>query len=309
MKHLFIVNPIAGGKDSTAMIRAAVERAFAGRSDAFEVYTTSAPMDAAVKIQREASGGGHIRVYACGGDGTFNECVCGTALLRNAAVCPFPTGTGNDFCRMFGEEKDLFRDLDALLDGTEHPIDLIKCNDRWCANIASVGIDARIGTSVHKYSRLPLIGGSTGYVVSTVVNVFQGISRFMRVRSSEYSDEGKYALICLCNGRFYGGGFNPSPTARPDDGAADVFIAKKTGLLKFAALIGKYASGRADSIKDIIHIQSNEVHVEFNEENVVNIDGEALWAKEVTFRLVPAACNLIVPRGMKFFSISQFKEN
>ena len=66
-----------------------------------------------------------MRIYACGGDGTFNECVCGAAGLDNVAVCPFPTGTGNDFCRMFGEEKDMFRDLDALLRGSEHPIDLI----------------------------------------------------------------------------------------------------------------------------------------------------------------------------------------
>ena len=43
---------------------------------------------------------------------------------------------------MFGEEKDLFRDLNALLDGTEHPIDLIDCNGRYSANICSVGIDA-----------------------------------------------------------------------------------------------------------------------------------------------------------------------
>ena len=30
--------------------------------------------------------------------------------------------------------------------------------------------------------------------------------------------EGENTLVCACNGRFYGGGFNPSTTARPDDG-------------------------------------------------------------------------------------------
>ena len=107
MKHLFIVNPIAGGKDKSAEVRAKVESAFRTRADSYEVYVTKAPMDAVDKIRREAASGEELRVYACGGDGTFNECVNGAALLPNVAVCPFPTGTGNDFCRTFGEQQEL----------------------------------------------------------------------------------------------------------------------------------------------------------------------------------------------------------
>ena len=75
MKHLFIVNPVAGGKDHTREVRAKVEKAFAARGGEFEIYFTRAPMDATDKILAEAASGEHIRVYACGGDGTFNECV------------------------------------------------------------------------------------------------------------------------------------------------------------------------------------------------------------------------------------------
>ena len=120
MKHLFIVNPTAGGKDRTPEVRAKVEKAFANRTDEFEIYVTKAPMDAPGKIREEAASGEPLRVYACGGDGTFNECVCGAALLENVAVCPFPTGTGNDFCRMFGEEKDLYRDFGAAYAKSEN---------------------------------------------------------------------------------------------------------------------------------------------------------------------------------------------
>ena len=185
MKHLFIVNPTAGGSDKTAIVTERVNTAFSHfetSGDTYEIYVTKAPMDAPGKIKAEAAENERLHVYACGGDGTFNECVCGAAGLDNVAVCPFPTGTGNDFCRMFGEEKDMFRDLDALLRGSEHPIDLIDCNGRFCSNICSVGIDARIGTSVHNYSKIPVIGGATGYVVSLIVNVFKGINRHMRVR-------------------------------------------------------------------------------------------------------------------------------
>lgn len=305
MKHLFIVNPTAGGKDKTEIVRRRVEEVFARRAERYEIYVTKAAMDAPDKIRQAAADGEPLRVYACGGDGTFNECVCGAAGLDNVAVCPYPTGTGNDFCRMFGEEKDLYRDLRALVEGSEHPIDLIECNGRYCANICSVGIDARIGTEVHNYSKIPIIGGATGYVVSAVVNVLRGITRQMRIRSGDFFADGENTLVCACNGRFYGGGFNPSPTARPDDGVLDVFIVKKVSLLTLARLIGQYAAGKADNYPEYItHLRTDKVDIVFEEENVVNIDGEALFAKEVKMRLVPGAVKLVVPKGMRFFEES-----
>ena len=303
MKHLFIVNPVAGGSDKTDEVRARAREAFRSREEPYEIYVTRGPMDAARKIREEAESGERLRVYACGGDGTFNECVCGAALCENVAVCPFPTGTGNDFCRMFGAEKELFRDLPALLDGTERPIDLIECNGRWSANICSVGVDARIGTDVHKYSGIPLIGGATGYVVSAVVNMFKGIATPMTVTCGDFSEGGMHTLICACNGRYYGGGFNPSLDAMPDDGIMDVFIAQKVNLIQFAALIGKYAKGRADEMAPIIkHIRtSGELVIRCEKEDVAQLDGEALRATEFRIRMVPKALNLIVPKGMQFF--------
>lgn len=302
MKHLFVVNPTAGGKDKSIAVSRAVRAAFENREGEYEVYVTRGPMDAADKVRREAQACEHLRVYACGGDGTFNECVCGAALLENTAVCPFPTGTGNDFCRMFGEEKDLFRDLNALLDGTEHPIDLIECNGRYSVNICSVGIDARIGTEVHKYSGLPLIGGAGAYLVSAVANVLKGINRPMKLRVGDYTAEGEHALVCACNGRFYGGGFNPSLTARPDDGILDIYVVKGVSLFALARYIGKYASGKGENYpRYITHLQGDSLHIEFEEDNVINIDGEAMTARTVDMKLLPGALRLIVPKGMRFF--------
>ena len=302
MKHLFVVNPAAGGKDKSIAVSRAVRAAFENREGEYEVYVTRGPMDAADKVRREAQACEHLRVYACGGDGTFNECVCGAALLENTAVCPFPTGTGNDFCRMFGEEKDLFRDLEALVDGTVHPIDAIDCNGRCSVNICSAGIDARIGTNVHKYTELPLVGGAAGYVVSAAVEMFRGIARPMRITSGDYAGEGEYSLVCVCNGRFYGGGFNPSLDARPDDGVLDILIVKKVNIFQFATLIGKYASGHGDELTQFVtHLRGEEITIEFDGENVINLDGEAYFTDRAVMRLLPGAVNLIVPKGMEFF--------
>ncbi len=302
MKHLFIVNPTAGGKDKTEFVRAAAEEALKGSRDEFEIYVTKARMDAPEKIREEAAKTDRLHVYACGGDGTFNECVCGAAMLDNVAVAPFPTGTGNDFCRMFGDESELYRNLSALVRGSEHPIDLIDCNGRYSVNICCVGIDARVGADVHKYSKIPLIGGATGYVVSVLVHIFKGIARKMKVRCDDYVRDEELSLVCACNGRFYGGGFNPSLNARPDDGIIDIYIIKKIGLLTLTKLIGKYAKGKADELPEYVtHLRSDNLCIEFEEDNVVNLDGEVIYAKDISMKLIPGALKLIVPEGMKFF--------
>ena len=56
MKHLFIVNPTAGGKDRTSEVRAKVEEAFSTREGQYEIYVTRAPLDATEKIKAEAGG-------------------------------------------------------------------------------------------------------------------------------------------------------------------------------------------------------------------------------------------------------------
>ena len=57
MNHLFIVNPIAGGRDQTEHIYAQALSAFSARPDSFEIYTTVAPLDATNKVRQLAESG------------------------------------------------------------------------------------------------------------------------------------------------------------------------------------------------------------------------------------------------------------
>ena len=305
MKHLFIVNPTAGGHDRTALVSEEAGRYFSSHGGDFEVYTTRAPMDVCSKIEQEARAGGELRVYACGGDGTLNECVCGAAERPNVAVTSFPTGTGNDFIKMFGEEKSRFHVMEELIGGEVRPIDVMLCNGRYCANICSVGVDARIGTEVHKYSHIPVIGGATGYVVSLVVNFVRGIKRPMRIRCGNQEFDGDMSLVCACNGNHYGGGFNPVPEARPDDGVMDILVVDGVSRLKFLKLVGAYAAGGyAGMPKYITHLRTQHIEIDSPEEFVINVDGEALFSNHLDLRLIPGALRFIFPAHMDYFKNS-----
>jgi len=305
VKHLFVVNPVAGKADKSSDIADIANHMFESRDDSFEIYVTKAPMDAAEAIKRYAQEcpDEELRVYSCGGDGTFNECVCGAAGLKNVAVVPYATGTGNDFIRTFGDEKGLFYDMGKLINGTVHPIDIIDCNGRACVNICSMGLDARVGTDVHKYSKIPLLGGATGYVTSAVVNVFKGMTQHMEISGCGCNESGEYTMVCVCNGRYYGGGFNPIKDTKLDDGLMDVLVVNAVRVGQVPSVIMKYAKGEYYKLpKFITRYSGTEIKLTMDEECVVNVDGEAMYTKEMVFKVVPGGVNFIVPKGMQFFN-------
>ena len=304
MKHLFIINPVAGGKRSRLAETEHKIRDFADRHGVpYEIYLTKAPMDACQKVARETEINDKLYVYACGGDGTLNECVNGAALCANTAVTQYPCGTGNDFIKTFGSaDIHKFRDLQALADGSVRPIDLIDCNGRYGINICSVGIDARVGADVHKYSGIPIVGGAAGYVVSLVVNVIKGVSQNFRLSTGGEMAEKRLTLVCACNGRFYGGGFNPVPDAMPDDGIIEYLIVEDVSRLKVAKVVGRYSKGRFRELGNIVtHIRGGYVEIGADREFIVNIDGEIIHTENVCFKAVPKGVNFLFPLGMDFF--------
>ena len=140
-----------------------------------------------------------------------------------------------------------------------------------------------------------------GYVVSLLVHFVKGINRPLKIKLDGQVLDGEFALVCACNGRYYGGGFNPVPDAAPDDGLMDVLIVKKVSRLKFLMLIGKYAKGRYQELTShISHHRCTEISFESEEELGINVDGEAIFSKTPTFRMEPGAVNFIFPEGTSF---------
>ena len=180
MKHLFIVNPTAGGKDSTSEVRAKVEEAFSTREGQYEIYVTRAPLDATEKIKSEASTGEHIRAYACGGDGTLNEVVTGAADYENLSVTCMPMGSGNDFIKQFPNPQAFYQP-ESFRTVTEKRLDLMAAAGCVAVNVCSVGFDARIGTQIDRYRRLPLLSGPRAYLASVAVNLIRGVVKPCRV--------------------------------------------------------------------------------------------------------------------------------
>ncbi len=298
MRHLFIINPAAGKHMDTAGLCDRIRRLMESRGEAWDLAQTKAAGDAEEIARQWAQKGQEpLRIYALGGDGTLNEVVNGVAGYDHVAVGCCPLGSGNDFVKSFGDAA-AFRDLSALIEGTPQQVDLIECNGRLSINVASVGFDARISHGMARYKRLPLVTGQGAYILSLLVNLVKGIHRPYTIELDGQRLQGRYTLICACNGQWYGGSFHPAPDALLDDGQLDFLLVKACSRLTVAGLVNKYAAGKAREYPALIHFhRGRQIRVLCEGPSVINLDGESLWAKELFFAVSDQKLAFIVPRG------------
>ena len=300
MKHLFIINPAAGSRDQSQKYIATIDAICRERNLNYQVKVSSRAGDCRRIAEKAAQTGEEIKIYACGGDGTLNEVCAGAAGYDNASITVFSGGSGNDFVKLF-DDPAAFYDLERLLDSEETTFDLIDCNGEISMNICSVGLDARIAADMAKFKRMPMLHGQRAYLASTAVNLFRGISEHSVVKIEGETFDADHTFICVCNGRFYGGGFNPIPEASPADGQLDVLIVDKIYLPQVPFLIGKYKSGNYQKLGKLVrHYKTREVQVHCDKESPINLDGEIRFAQDIVFKLSDKKIRFFYPKGLSW---------
>ena len=305
MTHRFIINPAAGSRDRTAEYTGLINKICAEKGLDYEICVSQAPGNCFKLARQAAESGKPYRLYACGGDGTLNEVAAGGAGFDNVSVTVFSGGSGNDFTKLFSD-PEAFRDLNKLLDSKEETFDLISCNGEISLNICSVGLDARIGTDVSNYKRLPLLSGYRAYVASTVINVIKGIAEHYVVEINGQRIDGEHTMICVCNGRYYGGGFNPVPEADPTDGMLDVLLIKKVSRLQVAKVVGKYKNGQYKQLHHLVqHYKTDRIKIICDKETPINLDGEMRMAKEVEMTLAKEKLRFFYPRELTWSKVAE----
>ena len=300
MKHVFLINPRAGKGDRAARLQAMAKRLAAAHGLEVSCLLTDRPGAAESLARALAETGEPLRLYVCGGDGTLHEAANGIAGYENAAMTVIPAGTGNDFLKNFGPDAAKFSDPENLWDGPDFPLDLIDCSGRLCLTIACSGIDARIADSVHRYGRL--LSGRGSYLLSVAVNFLcKPIGRRWRVELDGEVIEDDFALVSVCNGRYYGGGSMPVPQARMDDGVLETILVKNVPKTTFARLFPAYSAGECWKFPHIARVVTARRVVIFacsGEEDIVTcLDGESVRSREVRLGLSDRRVNFFGPAG------------
>ena len=303
MKHIFVINPCAGKEDSTTEITQKVEAyALAHPSFDYQIYVTQSAGDATrwTSLWCNEHPGQEARFYACGGDGTLNEVVSGIIGHDNVQVTVYASGSGNDYIKYYATLED-FNDLERLVNGTPHPVDVMKVNNRYSINVCNFGFDAMVCKVGNDVRRKPIIGGKHSYTTGIIRSIFTSRSNYVRMTvDGEPFFDGHMLLCTLGNGRYNGGKYMCSPLSKNDDGLVEVNLFKRMSLYRFASLIDDYSHGthinRPDVKKLMLYRQASTVEMASPDPFWLVIDGEMLHSNRYRVENLRHAVTFVSPR-------------
>lgn len=225
-----------------------------------------------------------------GGDGSLNE-ICNVVYendLANTSLGLIPMGTGNDFSKNFSYKN--FK-VESLLNLKEKKIDLIKVNDKVGINVLSLGFDTVVLEKAYEYlDKNPSLGKKAyffGVIKALKYLSYQNLS--LTLYDKDYKQiklEDEFLLSAICNGGYYGSGFNPAPSAKIDDGILNLVYAKKLPSLLLPSLIIRYKHGLLENSKYLDEIKVKKGQIKSDEKILANIDGEIFENKIINFEII-----------------------
>ncbi len=302
MKHIFIINPAAGGKDGTEAVRKALAE-LSEPIDA-ELYVTKGIGDAKEAVRRfRQEQQGHLRFYACGGDGTLCETVSGLVGLEDVSLSCLAIGSCNDFVKYYGKETD-FLDLDALVHGKETRVDLIRMGDRYSINVIDVGFDSVVARMAVNLRHTPIIGGARGYIFGIAKALITSMKSHITVTADgeTLNADGTLLLCTVANGSHVGGGYCCAPHSDNGDGLLEVCFVRPLSRTRFLRLVSTYRAGRhlddPRFEKYIIYRRAKHVHFSSEKAFDITVDGELIPGKSFDVEVLPHALTFVVPEGV-----------
>ena len=294
MEHLFIVNP-AAGKGAALKMAEHIRHRFEGTSLNWRIVKTWGPGHATILAREAVANQPDIHVYSVGGDGTLNEIVNGVANTT-ATLGILPCGTGNDSIRSLTSVHDPVLLLEGLVDARIEKTDLGRLNDRWFLNIASAGLDAEVVSHTNRYKKMPLIPGSAAYVMGVLTALIQRNLHEVTITIDDREPETMILLLtAFANGRYYGGGMQPVPTADLQDGLLNCCRVSPLSRIRILKFFPRFIKGRHGDMPEVQFDTFTKLVLESEQPIPVNIDGELSTETRIEVTVHPGALRLKHP--------------
>ncbi|KWW30997.1 MAG: hypothetical protein AUK63_680 [bacterium P3] len=300
MKYTFILNGRSDRQHDADHIRQMLTVYASTHADNFQydTYLTQGEGDATryVHIYCDLHPAEQVCFVACGGDGMINEVVSGMAGFDHKTLAILAIGSlANDFIKNFPESD--FQSIEALVEGQNRQIDILRVNDNYSINVCNFGFDsvvARVANNIISH------GGRNAYRWGIVAGIFAGRYNRISVKVDGHRMPGRRMLLCtLANGRYVGGEFLCAPYARIDDGLIEVCHCRTMSLLRLLLSMDDYRHGlhlkRKRHQSKFIYRQARHVEVTSKETIYLCLDGELLPGSRFNIDILPSAITFREP--------------
>ena len=293
MKHIFIINPISGTKKFNQYMDY-IEETMKERKLEYEIILTQYEKHAST-LASKYNENDNVILYVFGGDGTVHEIING--IKPNVPLAIIPVGTGNDFYRYFQTDiSDIKQLLNDTLDGYTIKIDLGLVNDIKFINCFSMGFDAIVSDDANKMIRDNKTPNQLAYLICALKKLIKPDLIDITITIDNTKPFKKEALImAIMNGRFYGGGFNPTPDALINDNLLDYCAIDNLSKFKIMKLLPAYTKGTHISAKEVSCGKFENLHISSPIELTMEADGEAFYSTEVNVKVLKNYLTLKLP--------------
>ena len=226
-------------------------------------------------------------VISVGGDGTFNEIVSGNMLRdKKIVLSHIPVGTTNDLRSLFGLGKDISKNIEMILSGSDKQIDICMLNNNPFVYVSGFG--KFINLSYETSSKSKAKYGYLAYLVSGVKDFFKESYMYdIEYTVNGITKRGKYSLGIISNANRIAGINNFYKDVKLDDNVFEVLfcsIKKRSALLRNLFRLGITDITKVNGVE---LYRTNKIKIKFFNKlkKPWTIDGEKYQNKDTYYEI------------------------
>jgi len=286
LHYAIITNPVSGGMTVDQKRSALARAAEILKAEVHGLDTESA--EDFSKCAKDLARRCEVLVVA-GGDGTLSD-IINSVDTSETPIAFLPLGTGNAMRHGLKYKGHLTDIALRIRDGKIHQYDLIDCDEKRRAFIASVGIE---GTIIRLWQQFRDRGraGFKAYFLATLSSYFKEYKRangMIHLDAQRFEARNLLSLMIMKQ-PYFGFGMKVVPEARFDDGQLHIRCIN-SGLLKtFFGILAAFTLGNLIGH----YLTGNALTLKLNRPLVLQCDGNEGWqADSFSFNILPKALKI-----------------
>jgi len=238
-------------------------------------------------------------VVSGGGDGTLNEIVTGNMKRqKKLIIAPLPMGSTNDVGNMYGLDKNVYENLEILLQGKAKKVDVCKVNGKPFVYVACFGdyIDMAYATPRHLKKKY----GKVAYLMYGLKTFSPKVNTYdikYKVDGKEYT--GNYSFIFITNSSRVAGQPDVYYDVKLDDNMFEVALANAKDLKEMVKMLVMATNVDVKDIPNVTYYQTNNFEIEFLSPRETSwcLDGEEYKTDTNKFTFtVEQSMKMLVPK-------------
>jgi YegS/Rv2252/BmrU family lipid kinase len=237
------------------------------------------------------------RLVTIGGDGTINEVVNGLGDFP-LPLGIVPRGAANVLAKELGLPRAVSKVKRIIEEGCVAKLDVGLADKQRFLLMAGVGLDARATVEVH--SRRTGSVNFFNYAAAVLKTIAVG-HRFPKLHIVVDGEEVKkdVRLAIVGNVRSYGGPFEFTSFARPDDALLDICLFEKTTQFDLLRFLWASFTKTHLNYSDVHYMRGKEITITADKAVPYQLDGDPAGTLPAHFTVLPQALPVIVDKAWK----------